>query len=337
MDLAELQERLGPFARAKTGDEQVRVTRVWNMPGHAGFSYGFTIVKGDGSEESFYMRIPPPGAKLEGTADVMRQVKAIKALTGSNVPVAPLLWYGEEPDWFGVPYFVTAHLTGDTLRLGEGEWGRDMPKETLASMAEQAARALANVHKLDWEANVPELGPPIPFDEDVIRWDRFFERAADPHLLADAPRVRELLLARPPKETRIGLFHGDYQWTNLFYSPQGKLLAVVDWELVNIGACLNDLGWLTAFTEPEAWAHEGAGGAGYLPHPDRLIEWYVDEYGSDPGDINWFRALACYKFAIITGLNLSLHRRGKRHDPHWEDIKYSMPTLTAYALKMLKA
>ncbi len=34
-----------------------------------------------------------------------------------------------------------------------------------------------------------------------------------------------------------------------------------------------------------------------------------------------------YKFAIITGFNLMLHRCGKRHDPMWEVTKDSMQSL----------
>ncbi|MDZ7727698.1 MAG: phosphotransferase family protein [Dehalococcoidia bacterium] len=336
MELEELTERLEPFIQAKLDAPAARITNTWMMPGHAGFSYGFTVDVA-GEETSYYMRLPPPNVKLEGTADVLRQVRILNALRDSKVPVAKVIWSGDDPQWFGRPFFVTEHIEGDTFKTTEGEWGATLSKETVASMAEQAMRALANIHLLEWEQSVPELGPPVPFDEDVTRWDRFYERAAEPQLLSEVPKVRELLLEKAPTDARIGVFHGDYQWSNLLYSYDGTLRAVIDWELVNIGACLNDLGWITAFSTPDAWAHEGAGGGGKLPDPDQLIEWYVDEYGTDPGDINWFRALACYKFAIITGLNLSLHRRGKRPDPHWEDIKDSMPTLTAYALKMLGA
>ena len=42
-----------------------------------------------------------------------------------------------------------------------------------------------------------------------------------------------------------------------------------------------------------------------------------------------------YKFGIISGFNLMLHRRGKRDDPHWEEIKPSMKSNMEYALKML--
>jgi len=62
---------------------------------------------------------------------------------------------------------------------------------------------------------------------------------------------------------------------------------------------------------------------------------YVEAWGADPGDISWFKALAVYKFAIISGFNLMLHRRGKRHDPQWEETALSMTPNMEYALKML--
>ncbi len=138
-----------------------------------------------------------------------------------------MIWSGDDPQWFGRPFFVTEHIEGDTFKTTEGEWGATLSKETVASMAEQAMRALANIHLLDWEQSVPELGPPVPFDEDVTRWDRFYERAAEPQLLSEVPKVRELLLEKAPTDARVGVFHGDYQWSNLLYSYDGTLRAVL--------------------------------------------------------------------------------------------------------------
>ena len=60
-----------------------------------------------------------------------------------------------------------------------------------------------------------------------------------------------------------------------------------------------------------------------------------EAWGAPLPDLNWYRALAAYKFAVITGFNLSLHRRGKRHDPSWEVTRLSMPTLMSRALELL--
>ena len=193
--------------------------------------------------------------------------------------------------------------------------------------------ALANIHKVD-PAKTPYLGGSVPFIQDVERWDRFYERAADPELLAGVPDCRARLLASLPEDAPVGIFHGDFQSANLFCAFDGKLLAVIDWELTGIGATLNDVGWICTFSDPLAWAGGGSGRPMFLD-PDTLVALYVDAYGAPVPEINWFPALAAYKFAVITGFNLSLHRRGKRVDPSWEQTKLSMKPLIDRALELL--
>ncbi len=122
----------------------------------------------------------------------------------------------------------------------------------------------------------------------------------------------------------------------MFYSPEGKLLAVIDWELVGIGATLNDVGWIATFNDPDAWAANRRPGE-LMPHADELIKMYEEARGGVVPGLEWFRALAAYKFAIITGFNLMLHRRGKRPDPLWEITKESVEPLLSRAHELLSA
>ena len=69
--------------------------------------------------------------------------------------------------------------------------------------------------------------------------------------------------------------------------------------------------------------------------PDTLVQHYEQAWGEQLPDLSWYRALAAYKFALISGFNLMLHRRGKRDDPLWEETRYSMDTLIARALQLL--
>ena len=335
MEVAELAARLGPFCRAKYGGE-VRVFDVATMPGHAGFSYGFSVDIGAGVE-SWFIRLPPPNVNWRGTADVLRQVAVLEALAGTEVPHCTVRWSGADLEWFGRPYFVVPKLAGDVLRLGPGEWAAPLAAEQHLDMGRQAMRALAALHKVD-AAKAPYLGEPVPFEEDVVRWDRFYERAADPHCLARAPDCRKRLLETLPTDAPVGIFHGDFQTSNLFYAtdgPQcGQLLAVIDWELTGIGATLNDVGWICTFSDREAWA-TGDGERPMFLDPETLMALYVDAYGAPLPALDWFRALAAYKFAIITGFNLGLHRRGKRVDPSWELTKHSMAPLIDRALALL--
>ncbi|MDA1301087.1 MAG: phosphotransferase family protein [Proteobacteria bacterium] len=337
MELDELTARLVPFCQAMYEDPDARVSNVFVMPGHAGFAYGFTATA-NRSDESWFLRLPPPNVNWRGTADVLRQVQVLNALDGTPVPHCSVRWSGDDLQWFGCPYFIVPQLQGDVVRMGPGEWASVLPDETRRDMARQVMTALAEVHRLDWTTAAPALGPPIPFDEDVTRWDRFYERAADPELLVDAPEVRQRLLDQIPHDAPIGIFHGDFQTSNLFFDVhEARLLALIDWELVGVGATLNDVGWICTFSDNAAWPG-GDGGAAPRPSfldPDALVELYVQAWGEPLPDIGWYRALAAYKFAIITGLNLSLHRRGKRVDPSWEITRHAMPTLMSRALQLL--
>lgn len=337
MELPELESRLVPFARAKYDDAAAEVAAVHKMPGHAGFAYGFTVTS-RGRSESWFLRLPPPGVAWQGTADVLRQVEILNALDGSSVPHCSVRWSGDDLDWFGRPYFVVPKLDGDVLRLGPGEWGTKLPAARLRDMARQALSALADVHRVDFRST-PRLGAPIAAGDDVVRWDRFVPKLAEPSRFALQPRVRERLLATLPSEAPVGVFHGDFQVGNLFYGFEGQLLAVIDWELVGVGATLNDVGWIATFNDPAAWAGRGRGpgpGESAFPDAEELVALYAEAWRETLPDLGWYRALAAYKFAIISGLNLGLHRRGKRHDPLWEGVAESIEPLLARAAQLLE-
>ena len=332
MDIGELENRLGPFCRDRYDDPDARVLEVVKMPGHAGFAYGFRVAS-RGTVESWFIRLPPPNVNWRGTADVLRQVAVLNALDGTDVPHCSVRWSGDDLEWFGCPYFVVPWLEGDVLRLGPLDWGSELSEQQLQELGRQAMTALARVHKVD-PAEASYLGDPVPFEEDVTRWDRFFERAAEPERLARAPEVRQKLLDAMPHDAPVGIFHGDFQTANLFCSRDGNLKAVIDWELTGIGATLNDVGWIATFSDPQAWPGGDSGRPMFLD-PDTLVVLYQEAWGAPLPDLNWFRALAAYKFAIISGFNLSLHRRGKRHDPVWETTALAMTPLIDRASELL--
>ncbi len=337
MEIDELEQRLGPFCRAKYADPDAVVSDVHHMPGHAGFAYGFTA-HSSSRTESWFLRMPPPNTQWRGTADVLRQVAVLNALDRTTVPHCSVKWSGgagEELVWFGRPYFVVPKLTGgDVLSHDRCDWLAELSPQVRHAMAEQAIRALTAVHRLNPARDTPYLGAPYAFDEDVTRWDRLVEKVAEPEALSLIPEVRNRLLAKLPAEAPVGVFHGDFQWANLFYSFDGKLMAVIDWELTGVGATLNDVGWVATFSDPAAWHHDGLVNT-LMPAADELVDMYAAAWGEALPDLNWYRALAAYKFAIITGVNLGLHRRGKRHDPIWEEIGKSQGSLLARAAELL--
>src|SRR4051812_20611794 len=119
MELDELRARLVPFCHEKYADPTVVVDEVTVMPGHAGFAYGFAATA-DGRTDRWFLRLPPPNVRWSGTADMLRQVTALQALTGSAVPHCEVQWFGgpDDLEWFDRPYFVVGQLQGGDVIAG---------------------------------------------------------------------------------------------------------------------------------------------------------------------------------------------------------------------------
>lgn len=335
MDAAQLTERLERFCRKHSGDGGALVGDLEEMPGHAGFSYGFTLTPSGGEEvERLVLRLSPPGTRHRGTADIAGQGRLIEALEPTDVPVPAVRWYGDEPRWFdGSSYYVVERLPGATV-VETLEREPVLAPDAVRAMAEQTIAALAALHRLDQLRHAPHLGEPLPAADDLERWDGFWERAAEPDLVVLGPELKARLKASAPAEPRMGIFHGDFQWGNVMFDGEG-LVGVLDWELAGAGAVLNDLGWLLVFSDPESWVN-GLHDLTPLPSPHELTAIYADAWGGDSEDIAWYRALAGYKFSIISGFNLMLHRRGKRPDPLWEELEPSIPRLMERGLEVLE-
>jgi aminoglycoside phosphotransferase (APT) family kinase protein len=325
-----LAGQLSEFARHHTSDPGASVTDVRPTSGHAGFSYTFKLVANGGSTRHF-LRLPPAGVKLRGTADVLRQVCALRALDGTGAPHARVVWSGDETRWFGVPYFITEWIDGITFDTDQRV--DTLSHDDLHAVARQAIEGLVAIRRSPWKRTCGYLAPVIGLPERIAHWDRFYERAADRDvLLRLAPRTRQALIRSAPRDVEVGLCHGDYQFGNLMFGPDHGLRAIIDWELCSLGPVLRDLGWLVAFHDAPAWGPAVRPMARRIGANDLLSHWPSD---LDARDLPWFEALALYEYAVISGFNLMLHRRGKRPDSSWEWRSSSAPSNLARALELL--
>ncbi len=333
-----LQGQLEHFARDHYGKgTAVRALEV--MPGHAGLSFGFTVAppsKGPAGEEPLVLRLPPKGVRRSGNTDVLRQAPLLQALRRNGIPVPAVRWFGDDPRWFEVPYLMVERMPGRTFHVWEPDPSFDRSPTEVARIYEQAVRTLARVHQLDWKSELAGWESPRSIEEEIRHWDSILARAAEPGWVSLGEEVRALLLERRPSAPPVGLFHGDYQGTNLLFHrrEEEKLVALLDWEISGIGAQLLDLGWLLVFIDPMSWSPE-YGPIASVPEAGPLISLYEETVQRKVEHIPWYRAMAGYRFGVITGFNVMLHRKGKRHDPAWEALGLSVPALFGRAREML--
>ena len=325
--------QLTALVRAKTGDAGARAHSLQSLPGHAGFSYSFILERGAPRATpagKFVMRIAPPGVKISGPADIVRQARVMASLADTPVPVPPIIWYGDEPEFFDRPYFVAGFVEG--FKLGESA----LPAAHLKRLARKGIATMAVLHSVAWEPRRAAWGEPFALSEELKRLDYLLDRPTlDPAVVARAPELRERLRSSLPATARIGCVHGDFQWSNVLFNEE-RVVALIDWEISLVGATLIDLGWICFFSDPASWVGtEGVRGS--LLAADEIVDTYgeVADFPVSAPQVRWFRAFAGYRFGVITCFNLMLHRRGKRHDPQWEHTALSAPRMFERGLELL--
>jgi aminoglycoside phosphotransferase (APT) family kinase protein len=325
-------ERLNELVRAKTGDPGARAHSLEVLPGHAGFSYSFVLERTNGQQPNgkLVLRMAPPDVKIAGPADIVRQARIMASLANTPVPVPPIYWSGDEPEFFGRPYFVGGFLDG--FKLSESP----LPPEHLKRLARKGLEMLGALHKLPWEPRREAFGEPFALSEELRRLDNLLDRPTlDPSVVARAPVLRERLRSTLPPDLHVGCVHGDFQWSNVLFDEE-RPVALIDWEIALTGPTLLDLGWICFFADAASWVETAE--KRVIPLPvEEVVNAYAEaaQFLVSPDEVRWFRAFAGYRFGVITCFNLMLHRRGKRDDPHWEEVALSAPLMFERGLELL--
>jgi aminoglycoside phosphotransferase (APT) family kinase protein len=315
-------------------DPSVTVADVRPMPGHAGLSFGFRLLSTSGDElDHLVVRMPPKGVRRSGNTDVLRQVPLLDALGEAGLPVAQVVWHDADERWFEVPYFMVRLLPGETYQVRQP--GAAFDRTSCSDVIKAAVGALAQIHRFDWERSLSEWQPMRSLADEISAWTPLIAKAAEPAWQSLATETRDLLQAAVPASPVVGVFHGDFQTNNILFDGS-SVVAVLDWEISGLGAQLLDLGWLLFMNDGESWVDNA--GLERVPAFDEIVAWYAAAAKRDISlrDVAFYRALAGYRFGVISGLNVMLHRTGKRHDPEWERIALSVPAMFTTAYRLLR-
>ena len=274
--------------------------------GHSGFTY-FVTMDEEGHGSRYVVRLPPPGARIAGPADVARQGRIMAALHEAGLPTPAVPVVCEEPVVDGRPFILMDAVAGERIEVAAA-------REPAREIARGAIDVLRRLHALPLEKTGIGAEDPIGLQVEMMRWAMLMQRAPE-ELTLRAGVLGGLLAAQLPVERRPTLVHGDYHYGNMLFRG-AEVAAVLDWEIAQIGQPLLDVGCLCVMTVRRSIA--GA------PNPggaiDVTVEQLVDMYGADPAEMRWYVAMSLYKYAAILGYNTMLHRRGKRPDPMYEGL-----------------
>ena len=318
----QIQEDLELQCREKLGRPMLRVTAVEPIPeGHSGFTYFVTVEDGDASTR-YVLRLPPPGARIAGPADVVRQGRIMSALHVAGLPTPAIPVLSSDPVIDGRPFILMEAVDGTRIEKAATE-------NKALDIATSAVGVLKRLHALPLEKTGIGDEEAVGLQSEMMRWAMLMQRAPE-ELTTRAGELGGLLALQRPVDRAPTLVHGDYHYGNmLFRGPE--VVAVLDWEIAQIGQPLLDLGCLCIVSIRRQY--QGA------PNPGGAIDVSVEElyrlYGADREEMRWYSAMSLYKYASIFGYNLMLHRRGKRPDPMYEGLTTTIVGMIDEGIQLL--
>jgi aminoglycoside phosphotransferase (APT) family kinase protein len=266
---------------------------------------------------SYVMRAKPaPAAKLLPSAHAIdREFNVMRALAGTEVPVAQMHMLCEDESVMGRAFYVMEFVEGRVL------WNQalpDMGNAERAAIYDEMNRVIAALHRVDFKARgLADYGKPGNyFERQIGRWTKQYQASiTEPNPAMD--RLIEWLPAHIPAsardESQVSIVHGDYRLDNLIFHPtEPRVLAVLDWELSTLGHPLADFSYHCMSWHIPHGAFRGIGGLDIrslgIPSESEYIQRYCERTGRGSGDAlvtdwNFYLAYNLFRIAgILQGI-----------------------------------
>lgn len=295
------------------GIDQASVSRwlVENIP-HAAPPFSFDLLTGgrsnltfcitDGEGRRFVLRRPPVGSGLATAHDVAREHRIISAMSGTAVPVPQCLGLCTDKSVNGADFYVMAFVEG--MILDDPRDAASMALPVRRKMSEDIIDVLADLHAIDVDdVGLGNLARREGYIErQVSRWSAQWEASKTLELTA-VDEVARYLKANVPVQQGVAIAHGDYRFGNCLADvTQGRINAVLDWELCTLGDPLADVGYLGVWWSDKADAShpnvDVTQAGGFLTY-EELVQRYALRTGRDVSQVNFYVAFGNWRLAVI--------------------------------------
>jgi aminoglycoside phosphotransferase (APT) family kinase protein len=268
----------------------------------AGGRSNLTFEVRDRDDRTWVLRRPPLGQVLATAHDMGREHRIISSLAPTDVPVPPALGLCEDDEVTGAPFYVMGFVDGTVVR--DGTIAAGLTPEQRRTAGESVIDVMASIHAVDVDAvGLGDLGRKEGYIERQLkRWYGQWEKSKTRALPA-VDEVYEQLSRTIPEQQGATIVHGDYRLDNCMIGDDGRVIAVLDWEICTLGDPLADVGLLLVYWgDPDAdftaipmppTIQDG------FPRPDELLERYVAASGREVTDIDFYVAFGYWKLACI--------------------------------------
>jgi aminoglycoside phosphotransferase (APT) family kinase protein len=316
--MSSLEARLAAYiARRLAHAQDVQVSQLDRIFGGASReTYRFVLSYREGEEtvsRRLILRRDPPGSLIETERAV--EFGAYRAFYGTTVPVPEPLWLEEESHWLDYPFFVMQEMEG--LEASPQLIVAPPYAQHAQRFAEQKWTILGEISKADPVAlGLDAVMQPVAADQCWQRELAHWEKSIDEDQLCPQPVIRAVIrwLRRnpPPPAQKISVVHADYRTGNFLYDAEGKIHAILDWEMAHLGDPLEDLAW--GLNPVWRWARDER--AGGLARDEEAIRIWEKASGlrADPKALYWWKVFSSVKGQAIWISSAKEFTDGKNQD-----------------------
>ncbi len=293
--------------------------------GHSNLTYRVVPERG----RALVLRRPPLGAVLATAHDMGREHRIITGVGRTEVPVPDALGLCEDETVNGAPFYIMGFVDGVVLHDAEVTEAELGDHDRRGRLSESVVDVLAALHTaVPAEIGLGDLARTEAYlDRQLKRWKKQWE-ASKTRELPSMDRAFDLLTEAKPDQRYSGIVHGDYRLGNMLVdAAEGRVAAVLDWELCTLGDVLADVGYLlNNWVQPGEESTRGATDyptmRGGFSTREELIDRYCEATGFVVENIDYYRAFQNWRLAAIVEGVMARYLKGVMADDSVDTDEY---------------
>jgi aminoglycoside phosphotransferase (APT) family kinase protein len=276
-------------------------------------TYRFDAVVGVERRPLIVRRDPPHGSLIE--TDRRSEFLALKSFHGGGVAAPEPLILELEGAELERPFFIMSRIDGGAAA---SPFAPDPYAPHAASLGEQFFGMLGRIARADPAAlPIAEVceapAPDQCWKRELDYWSGVIEADEQHPQPIVRAAIRWLYKHPPPPAQKLSVVHGDYRSGNFLHDGEGKIIAVLDWEMAHIGDPLEDLGWAL---DP-LWRHTDDGRVAGMVTRDEAFRIWERSSGLkvDPAAFAWWELFASVKGQAIWISSAKEYKDGGYREP----------------------
>ena len=253
------------------------------------------------SKNTYVLRRPPFGNKLESAHNMQREYKIITELSKNNLKVPNPILLCTDKNISQDDFYIMEYIDGETIANNSN--AENYSKKDKELITNSFVTTLTELHNFDVQSSgLKDLGKHEGYVErQLIRWNKQFS-AQKVREINDLDVATNILLEKIPTQQRVSIVHGDYRLDNVRVKDN-NVAAVLDWELCTLGDPLADLGTVIA-----SWADKkekdtpfiySPSLSGGFPSRDKILNLYEENSQLNLNEIEFYVRLSFWKHAMI--------------------------------------